>query len=169
MAFARIFASSRSKWRGEGCSSSRLPCLRDDPVRDVVKRGVFHRRYDRQLVNIQTQHVRRAQSSAPQSPGYRIRSPDPAHRHRGPIGIRSSSAIRQSCVVGCVPVPNAMPGSITSTISSGRGSASSSPRRADIQPLAQSQRVIVFFPGFGPVFVVHDVKSSAPAWDKVYP
>ena len=132
----------RSSSRSSGASATRTPAIRlarttsnDGPEPDVagcparaeppddgVAAGVGEGRLDRDRVGVEAQRRPRARASARRSPGSRSRSRrrGPGARRRTPRSASASIAARHSRVVGCRPVPNAMPGSSASTTSPGR-------------------------------------------------
>ena len=107
--------------------------------------------------------VGRVPLASPRPPAGRSRTPAPGSKPSFAAAIertpepqpmsstlpRSSpaSSSRQSCVVGCPPVPNARPGSITTAIASVVGVL---PRRADPEP-ADADRLVELPPAVLPV------------------
>ena len=71
---------------------------------------------------------RRAPASKPSSAAATESTPEPQPTSSSEPGSSSCSSSRQSCVVGCAPVPNARPGSMTTASASRRRLH---PRRAD--------------------------------------
>ena len=80
-----------------------------------------------------------------------------------PASAHASIPARQRRVVGCRPVPNAMPG-IERQDHVVRRSPVAPPRRADHQAPADAQHREVLLPRRRPVLLVHDRTCSSPMW-----
>ena len=134
---------------------------RADPTGEVVPAGIRVRGLDRDRVRVDAERRRGAQADRGDRQDARCRSRRRGRAHRrgrrGPPA--TSRPARHSRVVGCRPVPKAIPGSSASTTSSGAALVAP-PRRPDDDPPPDPQHREVRLPGVGPVGLVDEPRPD---------
>ena len=153
------FASTRSKGpqRAATAAHQRAPSPRPalDPSRERGCGGRWRASPRRRWGRCPRPARSARRASRRRWPGCPSRSPRraPVRRRCSPSSAQRSMPARHSRVVGCSPVPKAMPGSSARTTSPGCGPVAP-PGRPDDQPPADAQHREVLLPGRGPILLV---------------